>query len=184
MADNADLVQEMVQACQGHTELDESAFGQALSSDVALLDLANEGTLSTNLSDVFAKNRDEHDALDKLDVPLEDDGANLDHFKIPLLRKKTLSQIDVTAGTFRSKPLIVLLWATFAIAYFGFSSDIVTSGFDQACSTDMDFDSTRPWSTNLETLGCEIVLSIIRWLFFFVGMAGELRQVSKTKFSL
>lgn len=153
--------------CGDFSELDEDAFSQALTSDIKLLNLENEGSLSTNLADVF------NDEFDGIGAPLEDE-EEVKNLCIPLQRKKTLSQIDVTAGTFRSKTLIILLWCTFVISYFSFSFEVLNDGLERVCTdTTFVYSYSYPWATNASVLVCLSVVSIIRWLFYFVGMARE-----------
>jgi hypothetical protein len=130
LAANDALLDEMVKAAnvdQAGGLLDTEVFATALTYDTRLYDLRNEVRLATNLDDVFQEHSAEgitgrEDAVltesERNDLFLaEDRREHLAHSQ-PLNRKFTASAIDITAGTSRSKGLMVFLWATFLITYF------------------------------------------------------------------
>jgi hypothetical protein len=96
-------------------------------------------------------------------------------------QEKTYSQIDTTAGNMRSKSLIILLWATFAVSYFAYSFDALDTGLDKVCWPDYVNTTNATWAAsyvnvtwadNLDSIACESAISIVTWLFYFVSLAG------------
>lgn len=178
LAENTELMTEMVKACSS-SHLDRTSLATGLTNDTQLLDLSNEGSLSTNLADVlYRKTGDAADDADGSEQPLEkalDEESDLGHFTANLRQEKTYSHIDVTAGNFRSKYLIILLWVTFAISYFAFSFEPLNSGLERICWKEESFtySTTAPWSVNSSSIACESIMSILLWLFYFVGLARE-----------
>jgi hypothetical protein len=133
-ADGA-LMDEMVQAAGVDSAssggmLDTKAFATALTYDVRLYDLRNEVRVATNMDDIFQRHRAEGvtgcdndasymvTASERNDVLQGQDQRELLAYSQPLNRKFTAPAIDITAGTYRSKSLMVFLWATVLITYF------------------------------------------------------------------
>jgi hypothetical protein len=179
LAQNHELMQEMVDACStgnnnGSSQvLDKFALAAGLTMDIDLWDLANEGSLSTNLADVLGgKDESENgETAQRLDQAL-DDSSTLFHFSAGTRQKRMYSHIDVTAGNFRSKSLIMLLWATFAISYFTFSWGTVTKGLDEVCwgkDASYEYSIESRWSAR--AIACDSVIAILVWLFYFIGLA-------------
>lgn len=96
--------------------LDQSTFSTALTDDIHLYDIRNEGRATTNLDDVLltdggkkVQNVCELDASREL---CEEDIESRASLSTLLTIVPTAPAIDSTAGTYRSKHLIILLWAT------------------------------------------------------------------------
>ena len=107
-------------------DLDASTFAEGLTSDLRLYDLRNETRFTTNIDDVFLSHHlGTHSAKSSLTTDSErKDIAAAQEIRErlavgrPLVRKNTLPSIDVTAGTYRSKGLMVSLWTTVLLTYF------------------------------------------------------------------
>jgi hypothetical protein len=182
LAEDVDLMNEMVQACYGgpgqpaRYRLDQLSFVAGLTSDIELLDLADEGSLTTNLADVLRNREHNEGSSHYIEKALDENASTvLRQFHAKNTRhEKTYSHIDTTAGNMRSKSLIILLWATFAVSYFTFSYDVLLqTGLHKVCRpVDYAYKADAPWADHLDSIGCESVISIITWLFYFIGLAG------------
>jgi hypothetical protein len=191
LAENVDLMNEMVQACYGGPDqpardrLDKLSFAAGLTCDIELLDLANEGSLTTNLADVLrqrgggsggrgAGSENSEGSSYYIEKALDEDASVLRQFHAKNTRQeKTYSQIDTTAGNMRSKSLIIFLWATFAVSYFSFSYEALHTGLDKVCwPKDYVYTTDAPWADNMDSIACESLISILTWLFYFIGLAG------------
>jgi hypothetical protein len=182
LADNADLLQEMVEACYGgkgqpaRDRLDKTSFAAGLTSDIELLDLANEGSLTTNLADVLRKRGGGEGGEGStffVERALDENPSVLGQFHATNARQeKTYSQIDTSAGNMRSKSLIVLLWATFVVSYFSFSFDAFDTGLEDLCWPGglESYTVNAAWEDNLDSIACESAISIMMWLFYFIGL--------------
>lgn len=130
LAEDETLIQEMVEVAKiaSSNELNVSAFAESLTSDIRLYDIRNEALLTTNLDSIFLDYFWEGD-----EEPANGDRANdaersaffvaqsaREKLAIgrPLERVNTFPAIDLTAGTYRSKSLIVVVWATLLITFF------------------------------------------------------------------
>lgn len=165
---------EMVNACSSD-RLDKHSLASALTYDTFLLDITNEGSLSPSLADVLTKKNDDADESEQaLEKGLDED-SDLGFFAANLTQVKTFSHIDVTAGNFRSKSLIILLWVTFAISYFAFSIEPLHTGLDRICweEDSSEYSGFEPWSVSGSAIACESIISILLWLFYFIGLAGK-----------
>lgn len=81
----------------------------------------------------------------------------------------TAPAIDMVAGTFRSKVVMVLLWAAYIIttfAYQGFGgaeNDVVV-----CTEEDAQFSYGQSWTSELKPMSCAVGTSVIRWLVLFI----------------
>lgn len=122
LAADAALLDEMVKVAEAENGmLDTDTFATALTYDIRLYDVHNEVRLATSIDDIFLKHQmDGVSGRDK-DVTLtemeEDERGSL-ALTDALVTKYTAPAIDITAGTYRSKGLMVFLWATVLISYF------------------------------------------------------------------
>jgi hypothetical protein len=122
LAADAALLDEMVKVAEAENGmLDTDTFATALTYDIRLYDVHNEVRLATSIDDIFLKHQmDGVSGRDK-DVTLtemeEDERGSL-ALTDALVTKYTAPAIDNTAGTYRSKGLMVFLWATVLISYF------------------------------------------------------------------
>ena len=178
IAQNNDLLQDMVDCCQDEDEfgqgsnlLDKELFARGLTYDVDALDISNETRKTTSKDDVFLsyfvpRGRNAETIL----------GVNLDttHVKVKQATANdvetvfTFSPIDLAASTYRSKPLMVFLYAAVLITYFAYW-DAFT--INQPNCDDLGLSyiySETPWSDNIDALACGIAASVIRWLGFFL----------------
>lgn len=110
--------------------LNMAAFAEALTHDIRLYDIRNEIRLTTNFDDVYFDDRalQEREEAAMATVTNESDllrvhreaksmRAKLDVSE-ELNRVNTIPAIDITAGTYRSKGLLVMLFSTIMITYF------------------------------------------------------------------
>lgn len=142
LAADDSLVKEMYQAARGNVAVDTDdpaaahhtlcveSFGEALTYDIQLYDIRNETRLTTNFDDVYVTAQAVEDKEEEMWGTVTNDEELLKaHKETQNLRQKlavsealdrvdTIPSIDITAGTYRSKGLIVLLWATILITYF------------------------------------------------------------------
>lgn len=143
LAEDDKLVDEMYQAATAKntivntdsstttpTVLSVETFGEALTHDIGLYDIRNETRLTTNFDDVYVTEEDvEEKEEEMLGTVTNDEELVRAHRETQNLRQKlavsevldrvnTIPSIDITAGTYRSKGLIVLLWSTILITYF------------------------------------------------------------------
>jgi len=151
-----------------------------LTHDIEIFDIHSETRMTTsNFEDVFAvKPRKGVFSVRNTNSPeLENVESTENDEESPavlksLTRRQTFPAIDNTAGTYRSKALIVTLWASYIVTYFAFySGDIdatvceVTNGTDTSMYT---FQYGRSWSDSSDAIGCAIGESVFRWLARFV----------------
>lgn len=170
LAENVELLREMLEASQTNnagTALDANAFISGLTSDIELYDPLFEIRPMTNPEDVILNNNklDEGNE-EKLIINDEEQSQKKTEnttSRTPLNRKKTMfAALDVTAGTYRSKMLLVGLWLVFIIVYFGFIHPTMDS--DDECPT-IPYGTT--WSTSTEYVVCGLIAKFIMWLCIF-----------------
>ena len=181
LAENYSLVNEMLEvATTPEGMMDEEAFTKALTSDVQLYDIENESRLTTNFEDVFGaqptKGNLSHEQPAEVDAEVGGSNRETEQNKAPttlstLNRRSTFSAIDTTAGTYRSKMLIVTLWASFVVTYFAFYSG--PTGIETICeeldneNKTLTFQYGRSWTESSDAIGCAIGRSVVRWLLIF-----------------
>lgn len=173
-------------------------LSRAATFDVQQYDLSNENKMTTLYDDVFPPQLTLRGKMNPYEVTQgdtfdnENDGKNNnnsndeqhkhDKFgndlyttKFALKRKFIAPAIDVTAGTFRSKTLIVLLWGTailFFCAYYLTSANGLVS---KAYCTNQGFvynqtvsSAESLWITNSGAVACDIGISVVAWLLLFL----------------
>lgn len=182
LASNNALVQEMLEAAQTPEEtLNLEAFSKGLTHDVQLYDIGSEARVSTNYDDVFLTKNHRDDWKD-------DDGDEEEAEKRRCIarERKSMSRdlktcftapaIDMVAGTFRSKVIIVLLWTTYiitAFAYTGFGNREPVVVCEEE---DTEFQYGQSFAGALKPMACAIGSSVLGWLavFFFASLYGAL----------
>lgn len=190
LAKNTDLCQAMVDQMVNHDRFTVQAFSQALTEDVKLYDVGNEVRYTNSYQDIMERDDLHQDFLDHGD---DDHGMNKtetfhDEYskngntvdeETTLLRDDAIAKpaapkikkrysapaIDSTNGTYRSKTLIVVLWASTLFSYIAFTQDSGEDGSDIASCPEFIPDGT--WEDNSDTMTCEITVSIGRWLWAF-----------------
>lgn len=161
--------------------LDGTTFAHALTHDVKLYDIQNEVSLATNIENIFKHNN----PLSTTDATIKRDNstgkqeaykrgeeATVYQEQSQLIRRWTLPAIDITAGNYKSKRLIVLLWATILVTYFAYMHDFNRT-YAVKCDGDNSFQYyyVNPWGQNAAAMGCEVVNSILGWLDEFWNMS-------------
>lgn len=114
-----------------HTKFNVHALAEALTYDVRdLYDIRNEVRMTTNFDDVYITEETIRAKEEEMFATATTDSELLKaHKETQEFREKlavsenlehvnTIPWIDITAGTYRSKGLTVLLWATILITYF------------------------------------------------------------------
>lgn len=81
----------------------------------------------------------------------------------------TAPWIDTTVGPFRSKQLMVALWATALISYFAYFFSFGESQYE--CEEPLEYSYEAPWSANGIKVACESWSRIVTWLFFFAAIS-------------
>lgn len=142
LASDESLLDEMITAAESSSTATSSttssglllnvhSFAEGLTSDIQLYNAENEIVLRTNIEAIFsddlANTRKGPHSSDNDNVPAGEEDAegglvNCAEVSIgrPLERVNTLSAIDMTAETYRSRALMVLLWATILITFFAY----------------------------------------------------------------
>jgi len=174
LASNDALIDEMFAAAQTPDgTLNLEAFSKGLTYDVKLYDIQSETRLSTNYDDVFLtrnhredreEDNDDMEANKRRNVISERKAISKD-----LKHRFTAPAIDMVAGTFRSKILTVLLWATFVItsfAYNGFGNQEVIIICKEE---DAAFQYGQSWSSEATPMGCAVGSSVFGWLATFIA---------------
>jgi hypothetical protein len=144
LAQDTNLVNEMYHAALGLEEtngdkepasvsdptLNLAAFAEALTHDIRLYDIRNEIRLTTNFDDVYFDDNALQEREDAAMATVTNESELLRfHHEAKAMRAKlevseelnrvyTIPAIDITAGTYRSKGLLVMLFATIMITYF------------------------------------------------------------------
>jgi hypothetical protein len=171
LSKDTELLNEMLEFCQNEpTAFDADAFARALTYDVELFDLKYETTKTANKDDIL---------LTHFVPEGRHTGTLLGfHENTQELRQKvavsqdvetvyTAPSIDITAATYRSKWLMVFLYATVLLTFFTFvrrfSQEIINCD-----DYDYQYDEENPWTTNVKAISCDIGSSILRWFLFFV----------------
>lgn len=98
--------------------LDASSFAEALTYDVRLYDISNEISATTNMDDVFQDDNKTTEVTYAAKARSSLVACGVASKESALKRSVTFPAIDITAETYRSKTLLVLLWATVIITYF------------------------------------------------------------------
>lgn len=77
--------------------------------------------------------------------------------------------IDLTAGTFYSRAMVVLLYASFLLTYvaYFFRTDFATEYLEPTCPS---FESEGSFKTNRAAFFCAVAWAICRFLYITVGM--------------
>jgi hypothetical protein len=117
-------------AVVGDPMLNMAAFTQALTHDIRLYDIRNEIRLTTNFDDVYFDDHalQEREEAAMATVTNESELLRV-HKEVQGMRAKlevseelnrvnTIPAIDITAGTYKSKGLLVMLFSTIMITYF------------------------------------------------------------------
>ena len=188
LANDEILLQDMLKAAAGpdvdtsRCRLDDrefifeiDAFARALTNDVKLYDITNEVRQTTNYFDVFRSHQSTHkiDVQPDLErnVPGEHDGRNdAQQVEIRAVKKKwTASALDMAAGTFRSKLLVVILWVGLVVSYFAYYYDDTNNLYEDCQKEDIENGPGSP-----EAFLCRVIASIVRWfaIFFSAGFYG------------
>ncbi|CAB9521768.1 unknown protein [Seminavis robusta] len=170
--------------------LSEKIFAQALTYDIQLYDVRNETRVTTNMEDVFGPNGDTEAVIINDNPPPRQEGEvmykdeysssndqkkkalqALEQPPETLKRKMTFPSIDVTAGTYRSKSLVIVVWSAFIITYFAYTYSAGRQ-YDPKCTGEKQFvySYTAPWRENKEAMFCEMSYSILGWLDEFWSM--------------
>jgi hypothetical protein len=173
LAANDDLVQDMYSAA--HTpsgKLDGQAFAQGLTQDVQLYNISNEKRTSTIYDDVcLTKNLMQPQEWDEAVEGISSEIASSQRMLGVDLnaRRYTFSAIDTTAGTYRSKSIVVLLWSSFTLAYFVYYYQDISATIGVDCG-EHPYEYGVSWENQAEAIECSIFTSILRWstTFFFV----------------
>ena len=170
----------MLQAARGSDTGDETmlhhvSFAKALTDDVRLYDIVSEARLSTNYDDVFLtkdqKETDDWDEESSRTMGMTKQLVELrKSLSQPLTRRFTVPAIDNFAGTYRSKTLMVVLWASFIVTYFGSiygSLNVVTNVCHESTKV---YKYSAGWGEQSAAIRCETAESVLRWLVIFVLM--------------
>jgi hypothetical protein len=172
-------------------------LSQIATFDVQKYDLSNENKMTTLYDDVFPPQLTlrgkqnpytvtqgdtfDHNFTDS-NENTNNNGGQHDEFgndlyttKIALKRKFIAPAIDVTAGTFRSKSLIVLLWG---VAILNFCAYYLTSAnglVNAAYCTNQGYGYNQtvasagsPWVQNSPAVACDVGISVLAWLLLFL----------------
>jgi hypothetical protein len=203
LMDDDALHEEMIKAAMpsGETDmkLDLATFAAALSNDIQDYDLKNEIRNTTNFDDImltqggheFVKGQEMELSRE---LTLEDVESRRSKATL-LLKSFTAPAIDSTAGTYRSKYLMTLLYVTgkspkgsfcvstglflntiaplllrcrytsVIITYFAYFGAISLNEI-KTCS-EYVFNDSNPWSVNAASMACETGFSIASWLLTF-----------------
>lgn len=161
--------------------LDAETFATALTQDIQLYDIRNETRLTTNFADVYLT---DEDLLEREEEMFATTSTNEElvrkHRETQALRAKmqmseqlervnTVPFIDTTAGTYRSKGILVMLWATILITYFAYSD--LTRNVGETCRDELAYVYNSAWSENVDAIFCESFVSIFNWMLFFFGFS-------------
>lgn len=198
MANDVDLIREMIDACEdeiiedGQPAFTPRSFGRALTRDVTLFNLTNETRASTIIEDVFGGAREEkptpcdyQDAPQSAVVEAVNKGHDINDIKFIY----TAPAIDVQAGTYRSKLLIVTLWGS---VMFLLLRTALGSSPPNGC--EKLYVPQGSVAQNLPGIGCDVEFSVINWLIrfaifcscglFLIGMGGLGNYVGNTRWYL
>lgn len=174
LAENDEVIEEMLLAASTGDETSEgffdgTMFARALTQDVQMYSLANEVRLSTFHDDVFlTKNKAETEEWDEQEEGISR-AVVMERRKLGEELKKrrfTFSAIDTTAGTYRSKALVVMLWASFTLTYFTYYHSELQNTTNGACD-DFPYVYGASWDSQSDAIGCSVAISILRWLIIF-----------------
>ncbi|CAB9504800.1 expressed unknown protein [Seminavis robusta] len=160
------------------------SFAEALTHDVRLYDIRNEARLTTNFDDVYFTDAElkerEEEATTHAGSPSElwrvkvDAQSLRDKLAVSeeLDRVNTFPAIDITAGTYRSKGLMVMLFSTIMITYFAYFIDF-NRNIEETCNEEegVAYEWNSPWTENADAMFCEAFVSVANWLVFFAGMS-------------
>jgi len=178
LAEDNELLDSMVIAAGGEagdesTLLDVNAFAHALTDDVRLYDINNEVRRTTNYFDVFKTHQSSHkiDIQPDLELNLGDtadvtdnDITNTQRAEVRSVKKKwTASSIDMAAGTFRSKQLVVILWVLMVVSYMAYFLDD-TDNFAAECP---DWEGEN--GDRGVAFACQVAVSVVRWIVIFLS---------------
>ena len=164
--------------CVPGSNLTVDTFADALTYDVNLYDIDNEMRVTTHYEDVFSTR-----VNSEADVPASSSdlaGAVRGSaarerlaYSVPVEHSFMARSIDITAGMYRSKSLMVLLWACVLITYFTYWFNLTENESAAVACSDAGFAYAfnDPWSRNSEALFCETAFSIISWIIFFVMLS-------------
>ena len=145
---------EMLEAAQTlNGKLDLEAFSKGLTYDVQLYDIGSETRVSTNYDDVFLTKNHREDWMDNANADDDDEEARRSRqlaserksISQDVKRRYTAPAIDMVAGTYRSKTIVVLLWAAFIVTYFAYDFRKVES--EDVCPEDNGgFEYGKSWA--------------------------------------
>lgn len=127
LAQNCELLDEMIEGAVGDSpstrDLDLTTFARGLTHDIRLYDVNSEALEGTNMSLVYRDAQHDSQVTEKdahKNVGFHVSSEERLELSIgrPLDRKPTLPEIDLTAETYRSRSLMVLLWTTILLTFF------------------------------------------------------------------
>lgn len=147
--------------------LHQDSFAKAMTDDIKLYDISSEARYSTNYDDVFLT-RNHHEVADwsqdEENTSMTSEAIDLrKSISKTLKRRFTFPAIDNTAGTYRSKTLMVALWASFTVTWFGAYYSQQDDDFRGACA-EFPFVYNATWDEQSGAIACTAVISIFRWL--------------------
>ncbi|CAB9514932.1 expressed unknown protein [Seminavis robusta] len=195
LAQDTELVNKMYEAAIDPSDnnatpvLNVEAFARALTHDVLLYDIRNENRRTTNFNDVVFTEQelDEREEAAIETVKQDPEGRDSELIEVSryynslrnmLARAEHLEQvdtipaIDIRAGTYRSKGLLVMLFSTIMITWFAYFSNFDTKVLEKCTEIyDLSYAWNSPWEENTDVIACEALGSIINWLVFFLGLS-------------
>ena len=155
--------------------LNHVSFAKALTDDVQLYDLVSEARLSTNYDDVFLtkdqKDMDDWDEESSRTMGMTKELVEMRRsISQPLKRRYTFPAIDNFAGTYRSKTIMVVLWASFTVTYFGSTYGSMNIETSLCHDNTKVYRYSAGWGEQSAAIRCETAESVLRWFVIFVLM--------------
>ena len=159
------LVEEMIQAVQTKNQaclLDTNTFLRGLTNDLAQWEVRANSFISCPFEEAIM----ERDSSQTEKTSTDPDSATPS--TVSWQKMDMFSAIDFSAGTFYSRFLTLLLWASFLLTYVAYFFRLEQARvFEPTCP---GFEPRGSWSENRQALGCMVAWAICRFLYISIGM--------------
>jgi len=168
LSEDDGLVQQMLEqagasSSQDRVLLNLTSFCRALTSDVQGFDVGNKDKLSTNFDDVLFSDVQEYAEPEMLVPTVFNKNTTVKGVDL----KYTAPQVDNVADTYRSKPLIVFMWAFFVLSFQTYLSEYINSDILGKCPS----YAPSKLANNVGSFLCTMAFSIFSWIIIMLLMS-------------
>jgi len=189
LCENDDLVRSMLGQAGadngGRVMLDAETFCKVLTADIQEYDIKSKDKLSTNYNDVMTGN-DYAESLKETTAHTVGSKSNHtqrqnnitqrtdstkaireDAYDVPTVY--TAPQVDNTADTFRSRPLVIFGWAFFVLSFQTYLIRVLNR--ETLHIIGCEYSKTATWLENSGAFFCTIGVDVLKWFIIMLAMS-------------